>query len=113
MDDPFFFGHRYSGPGACLAPPANLARQIAEKIRLVRTYFPNAQIGTADLVDESRPWIDELVEWTDVYQRVTGEPLAFFHTDVAWSHAAIRNLAPLARAYEWVTGAIVISCTFR
>jgi hypothetical protein len=35
-----------------------------------------------------------LVEWTDVYQQVTGEPLAFFHADVAWSHAAIRNLAP-------------------
>jgi beta-lactamase regulating signal transducer with metallopeptidase domain len=100
MDDPFFFGHRFSGPGACLEPPANLARQIAEKIRLVRTYFPNAQIGTADLVDESRPWIDELVEWTDVYQRVTGESLAFFHADVAWSHAAIRNLAPLARALQ-------------
>jgi beta-lactamase regulating signal transducer with metallopeptidase domain len=98
MDDPFFFGHRFSGPGACLEPPAKLAQRIAEKIRLVRTYFPGAQIGTADLVDESRSWIDELVEWTDVYQQVTGEPLAFFHADVAWSHAAIRNLAPLARA---------------
>jgi beta-lactamase regulating signal transducer with metallopeptidase domain len=71
-------GHRFSGPGACLEPPAKLARRIAEKIRLVHTYFPRAQIGTADLVDESRSWIDELAEWTDVYQRVTGEPLAFF-----------------------------------
>jgi len=100
MDDPFFFGHRFSGPGACLEPPAKLAQQIAERIKLVRTYFPRAQIGTADLVDESRSWIDELVEWTDVYQQVTGEPLAFFHADVAWSHAAIRNLAPLARALK-------------
>jgi hypothetical protein len=99
MDDPFFFGHRFSvGSVACLEPPAKLAQQIAEKIRLVRTYFPDAQVGTADLVDESRSWIDELVEWTDVYQQATGEPLAFFHADVAWSRAAIRNLAPLARA---------------
>src|SRR5215470_7278901 len=100
MDDPFFYGHRFSGPGACLDPPAKLARLIAEKIRLVRTYFPNAQIGTADVVDESRPWIDELVEWADVYQQVIGEPLAFFHADVAWSRTAIRNLAPLARALK-------------
>ena len=100
MDDPFFFGHRFSGLGACLEPPAKLARRIAEKIRLARTYFPNAQIGTADVVDESRPWIDELVEWTDVYQQVIGEPLAFFHADVAWSHAAIRNQAPLAAALK-------------
>jgi len=100
MDDPYFFGHRFTGPGACLEPPATLARQIAEKLQLVRTYFPKAQIGTADLVDESRPWIDELVEWTDVFQQVTGEPLAFFHAEVAWSHAAVRNLAPLERAMK-------------
>ena len=75
-----------------------LAQQIAKKIRLVRSYFPNAQIGTADVVDESGPWVDELVEWTDVYRRVTGEPLAFFHADVAWSRAAVSNLAPLVRA---------------
>jgi hypothetical protein len=99
MDDPFFFGHRFSeGSAACLEPPARLAQQIAEKIRLVRTYFPRA--GTADLVDESKSWIDELVEWIDVYQQVTGEPLAFFHADVAWSHLATRNLAPLARALK-------------
>jgi hypothetical protein len=100
MDEPFFYGHRFSGLGACLEPPAKLARQVAEKIRLARTYFPNAQIGTADLVDESRPWIDELVEWTDVFQQVIGEPLAFFHAEVAWSHAAIGNLVPLARALK-------------
>jgi beta-lactamase regulating signal transducer with metallopeptidase domain len=100
MDDPFFYGHRFSGQGACLEPPAILARQIAEKIRLVRTYFPNAQVGTADVVDESTPWIDELVEWADVYQQVIGEPLAFFHAHVAWSHTTIVNLAPLARALK-------------
>jgi beta-lactamase regulating signal transducer with metallopeptidase domain len=101
MDDPFFFGHRFSaGSAACLELPARLAQQIAEKIRLVRTYFPDAEIGTADVVDESRAWIDELAEWTDVYQKATGEPLAFFHADVAWSHAAIRNLAPLAQALK-------------
>ena len=101
MDDPFFFGHRFSsGLVACLEPPAKLAQQIAEKIRLVHTYFPRAQIGTADRVDESRSWIDELVEWTDVYQQATGEPLAFFHADMAWSHGAIRNLVPLARALK-------------
>jgi hypothetical protein len=100
MENPFFFGHRFSGQGACLEPPVKLARQIVERIRLVRTYFPDAQIGTADMVDESGPWIDELAEWMDVYQQVTGEPLAFFHAEVAWSHAAIQNLAPLARALK-------------
>jgi beta-lactamase regulating signal transducer with metallopeptidase domain len=100
LDDPFFFGHRFSGPGACREPPEELARQIAEKIRLLRSYFPHAQIGTADVVDESKPWIDDLAEWVDVYQRVVGEPLAFFHADVGWSRPAMRNLLPLAKALQ-------------
>ena len=100
MDDPFFFGHRFAGRGACFEPPEKLARQVAEKIRLARGYFPNVQVGTSDVVDESAPWIDELVEWTDVYQRITGEPLAFFHANVAWSDLAMRNLAPLASALK-------------
>ena len=98
MDDPYYFGHRFVGQGACLEPPAKLAQQIDEKIQLVRRYFPKAQIGTAEVVDESTLWIDELVEWIDVYRRVTGEPLAFFHADVAWSQTAIRNLVPLGSA---------------
>jgi hypothetical protein len=100
LDDPYFFGHRFSGPGACREPPEELARQIAEKIQLLRSYFPQVQVGTADVVDESKPWIDELVDWTDVYQRVVGEPLAFFHADVGWSRPAMRNLPALAKALQ-------------
>ncbi|MBV9562415.1 MAG: M56 family metallopeptidase [Bradyrhizobium sp.] len=98
MVDPFFFGHRFSGPGACLEPTAKLARQLAERVKLIRTYFPRAQIGTSELVDESTPWIDELVKWTEAYQQTTGEPLAFFYADVAWSHPSMRNLLPLGNA---------------
>lgn len=98
MVDPFFFGHRFSGPGACLEPTAELAQRIAERVKLIRSYFPRAQIGTSDLVDESTPWIDELVKWTEAYQQATGEPLAFFYADVAWSHPSMRNLLPLGNA---------------
>jgi beta-lactamase regulating signal transducer with metallopeptidase domain len=98
MVDPFFYGHRFTGPGACLEPTAELAQQIAERVKLIRTYFPKAQIGTSELVDESTPWIDELVEWTEAYRQATGKPLAFFHADVAWSLPAMRNLVPLENA---------------
>jgi beta-lactamase regulating signal transducer with metallopeptidase domain len=100
MDDPFFFGHRFGAASTCHEPPGELAQQIAENVRLVRTYFPRAEIGTSDVVDESRAWIDELVEWTDLYRRVTGEPLAFFHANVGWSQPAMRNLMPLASAVQ-------------
>jgi beta-lactamase regulating signal transducer with metallopeptidase domain len=98
MVDPFFYGHRFSGPGACLEPTAKLAQQIAERVKLIHTYFPNAEVGTSELVDESTPWIDEIVEWTEAYRQATGEPLAFFHADVAWSRPAMHNLVPLENA---------------
>jgi hypothetical protein len=94
--DPLFFGHRFLGPGACQEPPEELARQIARQIRLIRTYFPNVEIGTSDVVDESEAWAGELVNWAEVYRRVTGEPLAFFHAEMARSRAAVQNLAKLA-----------------
>jgi beta-lactamase regulating signal transducer with metallopeptidase domain len=96
--DPYYFGHRFSGPGSCRESPEELARQIAEKIQILRGYFPQAQIGAADVVDESKPWIDELANWADVYQQVVGEPLAFFHADMMWSRPAMRNLPALAEA---------------
>src|SRR5262249_11552134 len=66
----------------------------------IRRYFPKTEIGTSDVVDESSPWIDELVNWTDVYQQITGEPFAFFQADVSWSRPATRNLAALASAMK-------------
>jgi hypothetical protein len=108
MDDQLFFGHRFSaGLGVCLEAPARLAQHVAEKIRQVRTYFRTRKSVPLTLVEESSSWIDELMEWADVYQQVTGEPLGFFHADVAWSHAAIRNLAPLARAARHIPFGII------
>lgn len=95
MDEPFYFGHRYSGPTACHEAPEALAQRIGEMTVAARRIFPGLQVGTVDVVDASRPWVDELLAWADTYKRVTGEPLAFFHADVAWSDPAMRNLKPL------------------
>jgi beta-lactamase regulating signal transducer with metallopeptidase domain len=99
MAAPFYFGHRWSGVGSCHEPPEDLARQIAQTIQLIHTRFPKAEIGTSELV-ESNDWTDELVNWSDVYQRAIGEPLAFFHAEVAWSDPATKNLVKLARAMK-------------
>jgi hypothetical protein len=100
MAAPFYFGHRWSGVGSCHESPEDLAQQIGQTIQLIRTRFPKAEIGAAELVLESSDWTDELVNWADVYQRVTGEPLAFFHAEVAWSDPATKNLGKLERAME-------------
>jgi hypothetical protein len=96
MDEPFYYGHQYSGPGACHESASELARRLAETIAIVKKTFPKVQIGDEEVVDSSRSEADELAQWPDAFRAATGQDLAFLHVDVAWSGAAIRNLAPLA-----------------
>lgn len=60
MDEPYFWGHRYSGPTACHESAQAIAKAVAESVHLVRRYFPNAQMGDTEVVDQSRSWVDEL-----------------------------------------------------
>ena len=100
MDEPYFYGHRYSGPTACHESAEAIAKAVAESVRLVRKYFPNAQIGESEVVDQSRPWVDELAAWADTYQKVTGEKLAFMDADLNWQKASMQNLVPLSKAVK-------------
>jgi hypothetical protein len=67
---------------------------------VVRKYFPNAQIGTDEVVTKDRAWVDELAAWTDAYRQATGENLAYLHADLTWKPGSAQNLAPLARALK-------------
>ena len=96
MDEPFFFGHRYSGQGACHDSAVEIAREIAENLKMVRSIFPNVKVGDIEVTDGSSDWMNQLAGWVDTYRSVVGEPLAFLHADVVWTEQAMRNLAPLA-----------------
>jgi hypothetical protein len=77
-----------------------LAQALKESIAIVRKYFPNAKIGADEVVDASGPWVQELAEWADTFRAVTGEPLAYIHTDLNWKEGSVRNLVPLAAALK-------------
>ena len=49
MDEPFFYGHRDSGPTSCHESPQVLAQALKESIAIVRKYFPNAKIGSDEV----------------------------------------------------------------
>jgi hypothetical protein len=55
MDEPYFYGHRYFGPTACHESAEAIAKAVAESVRLVRKYFPSAEIRESEVVDQSRP----------------------------------------------------------
>jgi hypothetical protein len=54
-DEPYFYGHRYFGPTACHESVEAIAKAVAERVRLVREYFPSAEIGESEVLDQSRP----------------------------------------------------------
>jgi len=100
MDEPFFYGHRDSTPTSCRESPQALAQALKQSIAIVRKYFPNAQIGSDEVLDASGAWVQELAKWAETYKAVTGEPLAYIHTDLNWTPGAVRNLVPLAAALK-------------
>ena len=88
MDEPLWFGHVSSEPGAPQAPIAAIARNVAVQVATVHGYFPEAQVGDIEPVpgDDAPPhWTSQIVRWADAYRVAAGQPLAFFHSDVEWA----------------------------
>jgi len=96
MDEPFFYGHEYSGPTACHDSASAIAGQIGQNLYVIRIIFPKVIVGDIEPVGASRPWIGQLAHWVDAYRTTTGQKLAFLDTDVDWSYEAMRNVGPLA-----------------
>jgi hypothetical protein len=100
MDEPYFYGHRDSGPTSCHESAQALAKALVQSIAIVRKYFPNAQIGSDEVVTKDRSWVDELAAWADAYRHATGEKFAYMHADLSWKQESVRNLLPLRKALE-------------
>jgi hypothetical protein len=57
------------------------------QVATVHSYFPNAQVGDIEPIpgDGSPPnYTQQIMQWANAYQTAVGQPLAFFHSDVAW-----------------------------
>ena len=87
MDEPLEFGHYSQLPNACQSTLADIANDVAVKVRAVRQIYPNVQVGDIEGIGLVGPQsnIGELMEWTRYYQSAVGTPLSFLHVDVLWS----------------------------
>jgi hypothetical protein len=87
MDEPLWYAHHFSGKNACGWSPEDVARDIVPRVAALREKFPAVQIGDIEPVGTAQPadWVEEITQWTQVYGQVAGEPLSFFHADVAWN----------------------------
>jgi len=87
MDEPLWYGHHFAGKNSCRWSMEDVARDIAPRVASLREKFPNVQIGDVEPIGTAQPtdWVQEIVQWTQVYQEVTGQHLSFLHADVAWN----------------------------
>ena len=101
MDEVVYYGHVYNGPNACHSSPSDIAKEIADKIRQVRTVFPQAQYGDVEPSPiPSLPqatWLADLATFFDAFQANTGTKLAFFRLDLDWRGAWQPLIPPLAQ----------------
>ena len=87
MDEPLWYGHHFKGKNGCQWSMQRVAQDMVSRIADLREKFPNVQIGNVEPVGTEQPpdWVQQIAEWTHVYQKVTGMKLVFFHADVAWT----------------------------
>jgi len=86
FDEPYFFGAIANGPNACHYTPDEVAANAKQSVDALRTVFPNLVVGDIEVVPggtDDTSWLEGYQRWVDAWQRVTGEPLAFFDFDVA------------------------------
>jgi hypothetical protein len=85
FDEPYFFGAIADGPTACHYTPDEVAANAKQSVDTLRTVFPDLVVGDIEVVPTGAgdpAWLDGYQRWVDAWQRVTGEPLAFFDFDV-------------------------------
>ena len=87
MDEPIYFGTLYKGQNACNWTLPQMAENAAANIKALQNEFPDVQVGDIEpLPDDADPnWLDQYTRGIDALQTATGKPLAFFHTDIAWT----------------------------
>jgi hypothetical protein len=99
MDEPFYYGHIYSGKNACRSSTADLAKDIASRFAEIRKLFPDAELGDVEPIPsiEGGDWLEETRRWIKLVRAMTGRNLAFFRADIAWWRPWQEQILPLKR----------------
>jgi hypothetical protein len=98
MDEPLWYGHRFSGPNACHASIADLVNEIASGVAALKRIFPDVEVGDIEPVGnpEATLWPEDIREWLKAYRDAVGQPLPFFHADIVWTGPWREQLPTLA-----------------
>jgi len=123
MDEPFWFGHFYSGKNACRSSIPDLASRVAVIVKIYTAAFPNVIVGDTEpfpAISNQPNWQAAYGNWVKAFHSATGTPLTFMHLDFNWgdtllsgpsndkpSAAAITSLARQTAAVAHENGLLV------
>jgi len=102
LDEPLYFGHVFekkSDHFGCRLSIAQVAQQVADRLKTVRTVFPTARFGDVEplMGFSDDTWLADLAAWFDAYEAAAGEKLAFFRLDLGWDRPWQARIGPLTR----------------
>jgi len=95
VDEPFYFGVVVADPKSCHFTVAQTAMYVGQYAHLVKTVFPEAQIGDVEpVIDSAYPpgVVAAIAEWHQAYREATGQPFPFFFADIQFSNSAWPSL---------------------
>jgi hypothetical protein len=87
FDSPVAFGHFniLQRETACQYSVADLVRNIAPQIQILKSAFPQIQFGDVEPVNNHTVgWIDTYLNFAREFHDQTGERLAFMQADIIW-----------------------------
>jgi hypothetical protein len=96
IDEPIAYGRRPLGV-TCVESLDEIAQELMSNISLVKSIFPMAEIGEIEVVGKSPQLLSDVESFVPIFEKVTGQRIAFLHTDVDWSPQALQHLADLAK----------------
>jgi hypothetical protein len=95
MDEPLYFGHDYSEKSnTCRLPIRAVAEGVAESVKTIRSYHPNAKFVLSEPEQGLPGGPQELAEFLDTYKSVLNEYPVSVRFDVQWHKDWRRDLPP-------------------
>jgi hypothetical protein len=86
VEQPFSYGHKLDGPGACQYPLERVVDEVIGYVDEMRKIFPGVPVGSIEAIWKSpATTADDLALWLDTYEERSGEPFAFLHVDADWT----------------------------
>ena len=84
MDEPLFHGHDYGGKNACQWSIDQVAKSVAQNVKMFRSYYPNAKFVWVEPPQSLQGGAAEMAQFLEAYKSLLGKYPDSVRFDIAW-----------------------------